>query len=55
MTMIKLLEDAIASVRQLPEADQEFAARFLLAFANPDADRRSPTDEQVRVIVDRKL
>ena len=55
MTMIKLLEDAIASVRQLPEADQEFAARFLLAFANRDADPRSPTDEQVRVIVDRKL
>ena len=31
--MIKLLEEAIATVRQLPVADQEFAARFLLAFA----------------------
>ena len=34
-------------MRQLPVADQEFAARFLLAFATPDADRQRLTDEQM--------
>jgi len=48
--MIKLLEEAIASVKGLPERDQEFAAEFLLAFANPDAHRVQLTDEQVREV-----
>jgi len=37
--MIKLLEEAIASVQQLPQREQELAAEFLLGFANPDAHR----------------
>jgi phage terminase Nu1 subunit (DNA packaging protein) len=45
--MNKLLEDAIATVRELPEADQEVVARFLLSFANPDAERYQLTDAQV--------
>jgi len=45
--MNKLLEDAIETVRELPDADQEVAAKFLLQFANPDADRYRLTDEQV--------
>ena len=45
--MIKLLEEAIASVQHLPERDQELAAEFLLGFANPDAHRYQLSDQQV--------
>ncbi len=45
--MIKLLEEAIASVQHLPERDQELAAEFLLGFANPDAHRHQLSDQQV--------
>ncbi len=45
--MIKLLEEAIASVQRLPERDQELAAEFLLSFANPDAHRYQLSDRQV--------
>ena len=45
--MIKLLEEAIATVRELPEGDQEIAAKFLLAFAKPEAHRHRLTGEQV--------
>jgi hypothetical protein len=45
--MNKLLEDAIATVRELPDTDQEVAAKFLLNFANPDAQRYRLTDAQV--------
>jgi hypothetical protein len=45
--MTKLLEEAIATVRELPEGDQEVAARFLLAFARPDLQRHQLTDEQL--------
>jgi hypothetical protein len=45
--MIKLLEEAIASVQRLPERDQERAPEFLLSFANPDADRYQLGDQQV--------
>ena len=45
--MNKLLEDAIATVRELPDADQEVAAKFLLHFANPDAGRYRLTGAQV--------
>jgi hypothetical protein len=48
--MIKLLEEAIATVRELPEGDQDVAARFLLAFAKPDTDRCGLTHEQVAEI-----
>lgn len=45
--MNRLLEDAIATVRELPDSDQEIAAKFLLHFANPDAQRYRLTDAQV--------
>jgi hypothetical protein len=45
--MIKLLEEAIATVRELPEGDQEIAAKFLLAFAKPDQHRYRLTEAQV--------
>jgi len=45
--MNKLLEDAIETVRDLPDADQEIAAKFLLNFANPDAASYRLTDAQV--------
>jgi len=45
--MNKLFEDAVATVRGLPDSDQEIAAKFLLDFANPDAQRYRLTDAQV--------
>jgi hypothetical protein len=45
--MTKLLDEAIATVRQLPDNDQDVAAKFLLGFANSDARRYQLTDEQV--------
>jgi len=45
--MNKLLEQAIATVSELPEGDQELAAKFLLAFAKPDERRFCLTDAQV--------
>ena len=45
--MIKLLEEAIASVQRLPEREQERAAEFLLGFANPDAHRYQLSEQQV--------
>ena len=45
--MNKLFEDAVATVRELPDSDQEIVAKFLLDFANPDAQRYRITDAQV--------
>lgn len=45
--MTKLLEEAIATIRDLPEGDQDVAAKFLLAFAKPDAHRHQLTDAQL--------
>ena len=45
--MNKLLENAIATVRELPDADQEVAARFLLHFANPDAGHYRLSEAQL--------
>jgi hypothetical protein len=45
--MNKLLENAIETVRELPDEDQEIAAKFLLHFANPDSGRYRLTDAQV--------
>ena len=44
--MTKLLELAIESVRQLPEGEQDIAAKFLLGFADPDAQHYQMTEEQ---------
>jgi len=45
--MNMLLEEAIISVERLSERDQELAAKFLLGFANPDADHYQLSDQQV--------
>ena len=45
--MTKLLEQAIESVRQLPDREQDLAARFLLGFANPEAQDYQLTDGQI--------
>jgi len=44
--MTKLLEEAIATLRNLPESDQDMAAKFLLGFANPEARRFRLSEEQ---------
>ncbi|HEY7298399.1 MAG TPA: hypothetical protein VH684_10725 [Xanthobacteraceae bacterium] len=49
-SMIKLLEQAIETIRQLPEPDQDLAAKFLLGFANPDAHLYQLSDEQLAEI-----
>ena len=45
--MTKLFEEAIAVVRDLPEDQQDLAAKLLLGFANPDAEQYQLSDEQV--------
>ena len=45
--MTKLLEQAIATVRQLSDADQDVAGKFLLGFANPDAQLYQLSEEQL--------
>ena len=44
--MTKLLEEAIATIRKLPESEQDVAAKFLLEFANPAAPRHRLDDAQ---------
>jgi hypothetical protein len=46
-TMTKLLDQAIATLKDLPEAEQDIAARFLLDFANPQAHRRQLSEPQL--------
>ena len=46
--MTKLLDEAIAKVRELPEIEQDVAAKFLLGFA--DADQYQLTDDQLREV-----
>ena len=45
--MTKLLEEAIATIRELPEGDQDLAAKFLLGFANKDAHQYRLNDDQI--------
>jgi hypothetical protein len=45
--MTKLLDQAIQTVKELPEPQQDLAAKFLLAFANPDAHRYQVDDAQL--------
>ena len=45
--MTKLFEEAITVVRDLPEDQQDLAARFLLGFANPDANQYQLGPEQL--------
>jgi hypothetical protein len=48
--MTKMLDDAVAKVRALPEADQNIAAEFLLGFADPEAHRKQLSPEQVQEV-----
>jgi hypothetical protein len=45
--MTRLLEQAIETLRGLPEVDQDLAAKLILGFANPDAQRYTLDDRQV--------
>jgi hypothetical protein len=45
--MNRLLQQAVASVEELPEAEQELVAKFLLDFANPAASRYRLNAEQI--------
>ena len=45
--MTKLLDEAIAKVRQLPEDAQNRAAEFLLDFASPEGQSYHLTEEQL--------
>jgi hypothetical protein len=45
--MTKLLEQAIARIRQLPEEDQDAIALTIISLANADASAL-PLDEQTR-------
>jgi hypothetical protein len=45
--MTKLLDQAIATLKNLPEAEQDIAARFLLDFANPQAHRHQLSEAQL--------
>lgn len=46
--MTKLLEDAIAQVRQLPDADQDVAAEILLTLAAKPSRLDAATREAIR-------
>jgi lipase chaperone LimK len=45
--MTKLLDEAVATVRELPESVQDIAARFLLGFASPHARQFHLSDDQL--------
>jgi hypothetical protein len=45
--MTKLLDEAVAKVRELSEEEQDYAAAMLLGFADREADKCQLTPEQV--------
>jgi len=45
--MTKLLDEAVAKVRSLSEAEQDRVAAMLLGFADQDADNYQLTPEQI--------
>ena len=45
--MTKLLDEAIAKARKLPDSDQDLAAEAMLSVVYKDAPRRRLTPEQV--------
>ena len=53
--MTKLLDQAIETVRQLPDDEQDRAARFLLGFANPDSPRYQISDAQAAEVETARL
>lgn len=48
--MIKLLEDAIAKLRQLPEGEQESVARFVLHELHQDQEWRRASEIHSEVL-----
>lgn len=48
--MTKLLEEALAKVKALPEVHQDIAAEFLLGFADPEAQHRNLSAEQIQEV-----
>jgi hypothetical protein len=50
VAMTKLLEEAVARVKALPDADQDIAAEFLLGFADPEAQQRHLSPEQIQEV-----
>jgi hypothetical protein len=48
--MTKLLEQAIAEVRKLPEADQDMAAQLLLSLAQRNGARDRLKQEQIEEV-----
>ncbi len=45
--MTKLLDEAVAKLRELSEEEQDYAAAMLLGFADREADKYQLTPEQV--------
>jgi hypothetical protein len=45
--MTKLLDEAVAKVRGLSEAEQDYAAAMLLGFADREADNYTLTPDQI--------
>jgi hypothetical protein len=45
--MTKLLDEAVAKVRELSEEEQDYAAAMLLGFADRESDKYQLTPEQV--------
>jgi len=45
--MTKLLDEAVAKVRRLSDAEQDYAAAMLLDFADREADKYQLTPDQV--------
>ncbi len=45
--MTKLLDEAVAKVRELSEEEQDYAAAMLLGFAERDVDDHQLTPEQL--------
>jgi len=48
--MIKLLEDAIAKLRQLPEGEQESVARFVLHELEEDQEWRRASESHAEAL-----
>jgi hypothetical protein len=48
--MTKLLEEAIATIRTLSDNEQDVCAKFLLAFANPEARLYQLDDTQAEEV-----
>ena len=48
--MAKLLDQAISTIKALPEADQDLVAEFLLGFADTQRSRHHLAPEQIRKV-----